>query len=236
MERVSRELNVLDQFQNPVDSHIHSALMRVPYQEIAKRGVWHLSALHHQIFLYSLSSEAIAEHVGGEMRYVERHHVVGRPLSTRHLRMAVLLRSGGVKGNVSNFAFICRAILRHFSIGKRNQQVRFFVTDRTRANRLAKGSDEDEDANMLGPSTTIRKTRRNIPWGFQRRAASGPRYPWLWEAWRPPNFSTLARKPVDAVRNIWRSSDENSDIMTEDAWDAVSHAMRQMGLKLPTDH
>jgi hypothetical protein len=85
--RVGKEKDLVDAQGYPIDSRIHAAMMRIPYSEINRKNVWHLASLHHRIYMSSLSSKAIAEHVGGEMRYIERLHVVGRPISVNSLRV-----------------------------------------------------------------------------------------------------------------------------------------------------
>ena len=112
----------------------------------------------------SADDEAIAEHVGSLMRYIEKRHACGRPLDPPNLIRAVRLRALGVRGDLTDVGLIRKA-LQEFGKSRR-RPLSFLVSDpRTMKSRIG----------LVGPSLSISNTRCRLLGG----SASPFRFSWL---------------------------------------------------------
>jgi hypothetical protein len=73
--------------------------MRLDYRRVSAKRIWHILRLYHRTVMWSSDSEALCEHVGSVMRFVEKKHGTGRPLDTATLVKATRLRADGVRGD-----------------------------------------------------------------------------------------------------------------------------------------
>ena len=99
-------VQILKRVRVPRDHLLHYALMRLQYEIVHTKRVWHILRLYHRVQMWASDSEAIAEHVGSLMRFVEKRHGGGRPLEAAHLVRAVRLRAIGVRGDLTDVALI----------------------------------------------------------------------------------------------------------------------------------
>ena len=67
--------------------------------------------------MYSMDSEAICEHVGSIMRFIEKKGAGGRPKDAPHLVQAVRLRALGVRGDLTDVEFIKQAFIAAGDLG-----------------------------------------------------------------------------------------------------------------------
>ena len=155
----------MERLWRPRDHLLHAALMAVSYDVVASRNVWHALRLYHRAIMVSFDSEALAEHAGSLMRYVERRHSVGRPLELPQLVRAVRLRSLGLRGDLSDAGLIRRALREMFGDDEKALDLHFVVGQRVASNRSV----------MLGPSIALHRFRERIAGLF----ASRFRFSWL---------------------------------------------------------
>ena len=97
-----------------VDHKMHALLMNLSYRHVSDNALWHVLRLYHRIMIWSSSSEAIAEHVGSLIRFVEKKHGLGRALGVPALVRATRLRAAGVRGDTGDSSFVMRAMHVHF--------------------------------------------------------------------------------------------------------------------------
>ena len=129
---------------------LHTALMRVKFEEIQSRNCWHMARLLRRTTFSTLTSEAIAESAGSVLRYVERKHGCGKNLALPALLDAVTLRMHGATGAVSTIPFLRAAVAEHFGKG-----AHFFLDARYRARKAQSERAKD----LLGPSSSTRTIR-----------------------------------------------------------------------------
>jgi hypothetical protein len=73
-------------FYGPQQDHkLHNVLMTLAYNYVHTEKIWHILRLYHRVVVWSADSEALAEHVGSVIRYIEKKHSTGRPLETSSL-------------------------------------------------------------------------------------------------------------------------------------------------------
>ena len=104
------EVELLQRIRTPRDHLLRSALMSIKYEHASSHQVWHILRLYHRVIMYAIDAEAIAEHVGSHMRYIEKQHACGRPLEVRNLIRAVMLRVVHITGDLSDAAVIQRGL------------------------------------------------------------------------------------------------------------------------------
>ncbi len=171
--------------------------------------------------MWGVSAEAIAESAGSLARYFEKKKSTGRGLQTRNLVRAVRLRAVGLRGDsVAEGAFILR-VLQH----RYGAQLRFFVTSRTRKERL-----KDREVERLGQSATLDRQRRAT-----LEAQSASCRPWL----SGPLAGVFAKKlqKQDLRRECCRVVDFAPSEISDEVWSVVLPAVRLLGLRaeaLPT--
>ena len=159
------QVEIMERLWRPRDHLLHAALMAVSYDVVASRKVWHALRLYHRAVMVSFDSEALAEHAGSLMRYVERRHSVGRALELPKLVQAVRLRSLGLRGDLSDAGLIRRALQEMFGDKDKHLDSHFLVGQRAAASRSV----------MLGPSIALHRFRERIAGLFAARF----RFSWL---------------------------------------------------------
>ena len=108
------------------DMVLHACLLQVKFEVVASRHAWHPLYLMHAVLVWSMNSSAACEGVGSTVRFIERKHKVGRPLSTGHLVRAAQLRHHGVRGGVADIGF-CFNVWHVYK--SEHKKVRFFIGD-----------------------------------------------------------------------------------------------------------
>lgn len=197
---------------------LHGALMATKYEVISQRGIWHILRLYHRTVMQSADSEAIAEHVGSIMRYVEARHSCGRPLEPPQLVRAVRLRALGVKGDLSDVGLIRRALREMFGVA-RPLDWNVFVGPRALAARGA----------MLGPSSAVHRIRMRA----LDEVATRWRFPWLLRDDHVPHVTKAFNMAACAQVACWSVPDD----LPREAWDAVeSHVRLVHALKRAMGH
>ena len=87
--------------------------------------IWHILRMYHRVTMWSMSSEAIAEHVGSLIRYVEKKQCACRALDVLALVRAARLRAAGLRGDNRDAPFYHASNVAPFSEAGR---CAFFVT------------------------------------------------------------------------------------------------------------
>ena len=91
---------------------IYKSVMTTPYIEVHARQMWHAIRIFHRVVHLSVSSEALAEHVGSVLRWIEcrshHHKSLGRFIWGARLRLAAL------KGVGVEAAVLATALTAHF--------------------------------------------------------------------------------------------------------------------------
>ncbi len=192
------------------DHQFHALLMGMKYEVVSTKRIWHILRLYHRVVIWSCDSEAIAEHVGSIVRYIEKKHATGRPLETANLVRAVRLRAVGVRGDMSDAVLIMRAMRLHFE--RRKHAAHFFLTSRR---PLA------VEAQMLGPSVVLSKLRHRIE---ARRAT---RHRWLLSGL---DLQEVACKRVAPPRTGTQAS-YAPDEFPPSVWDVVRHHLDDLDLR-----
>ena len=89
-----------------MDHKMHGLLMTLEYTAVSDMWhIWHILRMYHRVTMWSMSSEAIAEHVGSLIRYVEKKHSAGKGLDVLALVRAARLRAAGLRGDNSDAPF-----------------------------------------------------------------------------------------------------------------------------------
>ena len=102
------EVQVLRRICKCMDHKMHGLLMTLEYTQVSE--LWHILRMYHRVMMWSMSSEAIAEHVGSLIRYIEKKHSACRALDVPALVRAARLRAAGLRGDNSDAPFIMRAM------------------------------------------------------------------------------------------------------------------------------
>jgi hypothetical protein len=196
------EVEIIMRVRAQVDHKMHAMLMSMNYQVVS--GLWHILRLYHRIMMWSSNSEAIAEHVGSLIRFVEKKHSSGGALDVLGLVRAARLRAAGLRGDTSDAPLIMRAMHLHF---KKQAQGPHFFLGRPRGVAAC--------TSMLGPSVTISKIRQ------KRVEADGQARPWLVHS---------SRINQHACKQVRRSAVKDRPSYLPDAlpsfvWDAVGEYM-----------
>ena len=134
-----------------MDHKMHGLLMTLEYTAVSDMWhIWHILRMYHRVTMWSMSSEAIAEHVGSLIRYVEKNTVPGE--HSMCLRSCALLACGRpvCAGTTAMPPFIMRAMWLHFR-KKGGMHI-----------CLARPRPKGNSAEMRGPSHTISKIRERI--------------------------------------------------------------------------
>ena len=84
------EVQVLRRICKCMDHKMHGLLMTLEYTQVSE--LWHILRMYHRVMMWSMSSEAIAEHVGSLIRYIEKNTV--RVEHSMCLRSCALLACG----------------------------------------------------------------------------------------------------------------------------------------------
>ena len=155
--------------------------------------------------MYAFDAEAINEHVGSHMRYIEKHHACGRPLDVRNLIRAVMLRVLHIKGDLTDVAAIQRGLDECFK-HRQAKTTRFLVTD-PRTLQSRRGG--------LGPSLALGRVRNK----HLRRSGGDFHFPWLL---RPGAMLHLCKDLGDAALNALLKMGAPADL-PKDVWDEVLH-------------
>jgi hypothetical protein len=216
--RVAANEVVLDPSKPHTWDHIlHGKLMGVNYTAVKKWGIWHMFRLYHRIMMWSTSCEAIAEHIGSMIRFIEKKHSTGRPLGAGNLVRAVLLKAAGVKGDLSDMAFVNAVLTKKME--KVNTKRHFFVLNRTRSKRAA-------DQERLGASTTTNRVRRS-----QQTMSGGGRstHAWLHESSNKLTLLKHISKRPRVAQRVTNASYLPCEL-DEHVWDVVSPALAKLGL------
>jgi hypothetical protein len=215
------EVELLQEDVEPRDRLLHHALMKLRFEVISARRVWHILRLYHRAFMYAFDSEAIAEHVGSLMRYIEKRHACGRPLGPTHLTRAVKLRAFGVKGDLSDLGLIRRALQGCFATS-RPGRAHFTVCD-VRTLKSRQGN--------LGPSLSISRIRAEIV----ERGLALFRFSWLLsEQYSPSICKSLPAVPCRSLIDTPPPA-ELPDAVWKDTEDHI-HSLRDVniaGLAMP---
>jgi hypothetical protein len=201
------EVQVVSETKVPRDRCLHHALLKLKYEVVAERKVWHVLRLYHRAFMYAFDSSAIAEHVGSVIRYIEKRHACGRPLEIAHLTRAVKLRALGIRGDLSDMGAIKRALARCFPSGTPRFQV---ISARTWQSRVG----------SLGPSLGISRIRSRI---VERRNAVY-RFSWLMqELYCPRLCKPLPSTPSGVSIDVPPGAD-----LAEGVWASVEHHVERL--------
>ena len=196
------DLQVVARIRKHMDHKMHGLLMGLNYEQVSH--LWHILRMYHRVMMWSMSSEAIAEHVGSLIRYIEKKHGAGGALDVPALVRATRLRAAGVRGDTSDGPLIMRAMSLHF---RRQGGVRFFLA-RTRS----KATSEE----MWGPSSTISKIRARI---VEDSEGPCPWHPWV---------GLATRMDLHACKRVRRSTDDARylpDELPSHVWEAVAAYM-----------
>ena len=206
------EVELLQRIRTPRDHLLHAALMSVKYEHAASHQVWHILRLYHRVIMYAVDAEAINEHVGSHIRYIEKHHACGRPLEVRNLIRAVMLRVLHVKGDLTDVAVIQRGLDECFRHSKGKRRLHFLVTDPRTLQRRREG---------LGPSLILARMRHK----FLRRSGGDFHFPWLLRFGETAQLcKDCGDAAVDALLKMGAPGD-----LPKDVWDEVTqhlHALR----------
>jgi hypothetical protein len=146
--RGGSQARVLRWIDEPRDYLLHALLLQLKPTMVTQFRVGRALLLYHRLLVWSLDNEAIAEHVASLVRFVEKKHSTGRPLSPGALAMAVRLRCLGVKGDGTDTPLI-DAAMEHFM-----PKSTFIVADRTWQARKA--------MDLIGPSPAVSNYRKRI--------------------------------------------------------------------------
>ena len=100
------EVQVLQRICKCMDHKMHGLLMILDYTAVPNMyQIWHMLRMYHRVTMWSMSSEAIAEHVGSLIRYVEKNTVQEKGLDVLALVRAARLRAAGLRGDNSDAPF-----------------------------------------------------------------------------------------------------------------------------------
>ena len=100
------EVQVLQRICKDMDHQMHGLLMTLEYTAVSNMWhIWHILRMYHRATMWSMSSEAIAEHVGSLIRYTEKKHSACRALDVPALVRAARLRAAGLRGDNSDAPF-----------------------------------------------------------------------------------------------------------------------------------
>ena len=153
---------------------LHSALMRVHRQRAM--SCWHVLRLYHRLRFNLLTSEAMAEHIGSIVRFIEKRHSVGRNLSLPALLDATCFRAVGLTGGLENTAFLKAVLHRIF----KNEELHFFTQERWRNRRhqaiMRQGGEP------LAPSAALQLLRSAV----MQRSKEAFMFPWVHRPVNPP--------------------------------------------------
>jgi len=200
---------LLQRIYVPRDHLLHALLTKVRYEVVSARGVWHILRLYHRCIMFSADAEAIAEHVGSLMRYIEKRHACGRPLDPPNLIRAVRLRALGVRGDLTDVGLIRKA-LQEFGKSRR-RPLSFLVSDpRTMKSRIG----------LVGPSLSISNTRCRLLGG----SASPFRFSWLLRD--TPTQHLCKRMTFDACAALVKAALPSE--LPQGIWDEVFDHLRRL--------
>ena len=200
---------LLQRIYVPRDHLLHALLTKVRYEVVSARGVWHILRLYHRCIMFSADVEAIAEHVGSLMRYIEKRHACGRPLDPPNLIRAVRLRALGVRGDLTDVGLIRKA-LQEFGKSRR-RPLSFLVSDpRTMKSRIG----------LVGPSLSISNTRCRLLGG----SASPFRFSWLLRD--TPTQHLCKRMTFDACAALVKAALPSE--LPQGIWDEVVDHLRRL--------
>jgi len=205
------EVEILQRIRTPRDHLLHAALMSVKYEHVASHQVWHILRLYHRVIMYAFDVEAINEHVGSHIRYIEKHHACGRPLEVRNLIRAVMLRVLHVKGDLTDVAVIQRGLDECFRHSKAKPHLHFLVTDQRTLQKRREG---------LGPSLTLARMRDRL----LRRSGCDFYFPWLLRFGETTQLcKDCGDAAVDALLKMGAPGD-----LPKDVWDEVTQHLQAL--------
>ena len=89
------------------ETRLYRPLMRQPYEEVQRLGLWHLLRMYNRLIMAGASVEALVEGFGSMLSQATQSHVT-RPLS--EVIDAVRLQSYGISDSSEDASFIKRCL------------------------------------------------------------------------------------------------------------------------------
>ena len=114
------------------DAWLLQTFLQAKPAKIRQHSLWHILCLWHAVYMWSLSSSAACEGVGGVCRWLERKKVGGRAWSTGHLVRATLLRYNGVRGGMGDVGFAYSVLQYHRAV---HPKMTFWISRRVQRKR-----------------------------------------------------------------------------------------------------
>jgi len=222
--------------KTPQDDKLHVVLMNVKGSTVSqgRYKCWHILSLYHRFMMWSVENSMPNESWTSSIRYLEKKHATGHPMSVACMTRDSKLRFMGIRGDGRDFAVIMEALKLHFR--KINMdRPRFFVTGRTltarvKASEEAEMLDEDDDqfGPRLGPSCSVNTLRKHKMSGNGLEVFGARMFPWFSKT----RGKSSMVKHLDA-NTEWRMRSKGQfrpDELEEESWQIADRALRKLNI------
>lgn len=191
------------------DEDVYRQVMTLSLHSITTRGIWHIVRLYHRMFMRSMCVETMCESVASTLRYIERKNSVGRDTSLKTIVVAARLRCAGLRGDLSDAAFIWRALCHLF--GTHDPERMHFM--RRQPRRGSGGRMVLDDKYVHGPSCAVSQARAR---SF-RAGTAAARQEWINSAGLPALCKALDVNRLKSTRAAVGMDDYTSQSFTPEA-------------------
>ena len=193
------------------DEDVYRKVMAMPLHLITNRGIWHIVRLYHRMFMRSMCVETMCESVASMLRYFERKNSVGRDASLKTIVVGARLRCAGLRGDLSDAAFIWRALC-HLFRTRDPERMHFMRRD---ARRGGIGRMLLDDKYAYGPSCAISQARARAFGAGNKDVAA--RQEWINSAGLPALCKALDKDRLKSTRAAAGMDDYTSQSFSPEA-------------------
>ena len=203
------------------DEDVYRQVMTMPLHTITTHGIWHIVRLYHRMFMRSMCVETMCESVASTLRYMERKNSVGRDTSLKTIVVAARLRCAGLRGDLSDAAFIWRALCHLFGTHD-PERMHFLRRNPRRGGRMLL-----DDKYAYGPSCAISQARARAFGAGNKDAAA--RQAWINSAGVPATCKALDVHRLKSTRAVVGMDDYTSQSFAPEARATWVERVRRSG-------